>query len=147
MSKKCTPLWREAHFQVKTHKAHHFRTTRDSAPFQKWAKREGFVAVSTTTTTTLHYTTLRSTTTTTTLHYATIHYTPLHSTTQHYTQLHYTTLHFTTLNYTTVQLQLHYITLHYTTLHSITPPTCNHFPAGPIHYTTLITNATATTLH
>ena len=27
MSKKCTPLWREAHFQVKTHKAPHVRTT------------------------------------------------------------------------------------------------------------------------
>ena len=28
MSKKCTPLWREAHFQVKMYKAHHARTTR-----------------------------------------------------------------------------------------------------------------------
>ena len=27
MSKKCTPLWREAHFQVKTYKAHHAQTT------------------------------------------------------------------------------------------------------------------------
>ena len=27
MSKKCTPLWREAHFQVKTYKAHQVRTT------------------------------------------------------------------------------------------------------------------------
>ena len=27
MLKKCTPLWREAHFQVKMHKAHHVRTT------------------------------------------------------------------------------------------------------------------------
>ena len=27
MSKKCTPLWREAHFQVKMHKTHHVRTT------------------------------------------------------------------------------------------------------------------------
>ena len=26
MSKKCTPLWREAHFQVKMHKTHHVRT-------------------------------------------------------------------------------------------------------------------------
>ena len=25
--KSCTPLWREAHFKVKTHKAHHVRTT------------------------------------------------------------------------------------------------------------------------
>ena len=27
MMKKCTPLWREAHFQVKMYKAHHARTT------------------------------------------------------------------------------------------------------------------------
>ena len=27
MSKKCTPLWREAHFQVKMYKTHHCRTT------------------------------------------------------------------------------------------------------------------------
>ena len=27
MSKKCTPLWREAHFKVKMYKTHHSRTT------------------------------------------------------------------------------------------------------------------------
>ena len=27
MSKKCTPLWREARFQVKMYKTHHVRTT------------------------------------------------------------------------------------------------------------------------
>ena len=27
MSKKCTPLWREAHFQVKMYKAHHAQTS------------------------------------------------------------------------------------------------------------------------
>jgi len=56
-SKKCTPLWREAHFEVKMYKTHHVRTTfwrfrcrfawqaaRDCAPCQKRAKREGFVA-------------------------------------------------------------------------------------------------------
>ena len=86
--KNCTPLWREAHFQVKMYKAHqpwnpfgswdvqkvcsvvarsafpsqHVKSTsvsdhfwrfrcwfcvagaRDSAPCQKWAKREGFLA-------------------------------------------------------------------------------------------------------
>ena len=26
MSKKCTPLWREVHFEVKMHKTHHART-------------------------------------------------------------------------------------------------------------------------
>ena len=130
MSKKCTPLWREAHFEVKMYKTHQGRSTfgswdvekvhavvvrstfrsqnvqstpfsdhfwqlrcrksarrcgakhiskskctkhhmfapllevqksfrvagaRDCGPCQKWAKREGFVEFSTTTTTTLHH--------------------------------------------------------------------------------------------
>ena len=179
MSKKCTPLWREAHFQVKMYKTPQHRTTfgscdvekvyavvarstfpsqnvqntprsdhfwqlrcrksarrcgakhiskskctkhtmygpflevqmslrvagaRDCGPCQKWAKREGFVAFSTTTTTTLHlhYITLH-------LHYITLHYTPLHYITLHYTTFHYTSLHYTT--------QLRSTTLHYIPLH------------------------------
>ena len=35
MSKKCTPLWREAHFQVKMYKTHHSRTTFGSWDVQK----------------------------------------------------------------------------------------------------------------
>ena len=35
MSKKCTPLWREAHFQVKMHKTHHARTTFGSWDVEK----------------------------------------------------------------------------------------------------------------
>ena len=35
MSKKCAPLWREAHFQVKMHKAHHGRTTFGSCDVEK----------------------------------------------------------------------------------------------------------------
>ena len=35
MSKKCTPLWREAHFQVKMYKAHHCRTTFGSCNVEK----------------------------------------------------------------------------------------------------------------
>ena len=35
MSKKCTPLWREAHFQVKMYKAHHSRTTFGSSVLEK----------------------------------------------------------------------------------------------------------------
>ena len=237
MSKNCTPLWREAHFEVKMYKTHHVRTTfgscdvekvhavvaqstfpsqnvqntirsdhfwklrcrkiarccgakhiskwqctkhhmfapllevqmpcggagaRDCAPCQKWAKREGLVAFSTTTTTTPHYTPIHYTTTTPSLHsttlhsttlhctqlhsialhYTTLHYTTLHSTTLHNTTFHYTSLHYTTLHSTTLQLQLHsttlhytklhYTTLHYTTLHSTT-----------LHYTTL----PSTTLH
>ena len=70
MSKKCTPLWREARVKVKHEKlkgSEHFfdvrmsfceAGTRDSAPCQKLAKREGLQAASTTTTITLHYTPL-----------------------------------------------------------------------------------------
>ena len=35
MSKKCTPLWREAHFEVKMHKAHHVRTTFGGSDVEK----------------------------------------------------------------------------------------------------------------
>ena len=35
MSKKCTPLWREAHFQVKMYKAHHGRTTFGSCDVER----------------------------------------------------------------------------------------------------------------
>ena len=59
-------------------------------------EREGFVAVSTTTTTP---------------HYTTLHYTTL----QLQLQLpHYATLHYATLRYTTL-ITSHYATLHYTT--------------------------------
>ena len=59
LSKKCTPLWREAHFEVNMWKApgsDHFWTfrcrfawqvQRDCASCQKWARRnEGFVSIS-----------------------------------------------------------------------------------------------------
>jgi len=35
MSKKCTPLWREAHFEVKMYKTHHVRTTFESCGVEK----------------------------------------------------------------------------------------------------------------
>ena len=92
MSKKCTPLWREA---VKMYKTPGVRTT------------FGGSDVASLRFTTLHYTTL---------HYTTLHDTTLHSTTTT-TTLHYTPLHSTTLNYTT----LHYTKLYYTPLH-YTPP-------------------------
>ena len=53
MMKKCKVLWREGHFEVKMLKTLHARTTfgrqmslrvagaKDSAPSEKWAKREG----------------------------------------------------------------------------------------------------------
>ena len=168
MSKKCTPLWREGHFEFKMLKTPGVRTTfggSDVASLQY---------------TTLHYTTLPSTT----LHYITLHsttlqlhlrlhnYTPLHSATRDYITLHsttlqlhlglhnytplhsatrdYITLHSTTLHYTT----LNYLALHFTTLHSTTLQLHlrlhNYTPLHEItlHYTTLhYTTLHYTTLH
>ena len=141
-SKKCTPLWCEAHFEVKMYKAPHVRATFGGSDVEKvhavvarstfqsqnvkntrgldhfWRFRCRFASP------TLHYTTLRYTTlhyTTLSLHYTTLHNTTLqlqlHSTTLHYTKLHYTPLHYTSLHYTTLpSTTLHYITLHYTPL-------------------------------
>ena len=107
---------------------------RDCAPCQKWAKREGFVAFSTTTTTTPHYTPIHYTTTTTTTT-PSLHSTTLHSTTLHCTQLHSITLHYTTLHYTTLHdLPLHFTTLHYTTLHYTTTTATT---TTTLHYTPL----------
>ena len=144
MSKKCTPLWREAHFEVKMYKTPHVRATFGGSDVAS-----------------LHYTTLHSTTLhynynyTTTLHYTklhytTLHYAPLHYTTLHYTTLHYTTLHFTTLHYTTLpSTTLHYITLHYTPLHynyNYNYTTTLHYTK--LHFTTLhYTTLHSTTLH
>ena len=168
MSKKCTPLWREAHFQVKMYKTHHSRTTFGSWDVEKvhavvarstfrsenvqntrgsdhfWRLRCRFASLHYTTLhyTTLHYTTLHDTTLhSTTLQLQLHNYTPLHSTTLNYTTLHYTTLHSTTLNYTT----LHYITLHYTPLHCNYTTTLHY---TKLHYTTLhYTTLHFTTLH
>ena len=158
MSKKCTPLWREAHFQVKMCKTHHARTTFGGSDVEKvhavvarstfrsqhvktlgvWTTFGGSDVSSLRITTidgiTLHYTPLHYTT----LHNTTTTTTQLHSTTLHYTKLHYTTLHSITLHYTT----LHYLPLHLTTLHYITP----HYTT--LHYTTLrYTTTTTRQLH
>ena len=39
MLKKCTPLWREAHFQVKMYKTHHSRTTFGGSDVEKVSKK------------------------------------------------------------------------------------------------------------
>ena len=100
MSKKCTPLWREAHFEVKMYKALGVRTTFGSCDVEKV---HAVVARSTfpsqnvqNTTCSRHFWRFRCPFAS--LHYITLHYLPLHYTTT--TQLH---------NYTT--------TLHYTPLH------------------------------
>ena len=138
MSKKCTPLWREAHVQVKMLKTPGSRTTFGGPDVASLR----FITLHYIT---LHYTPLHYITlhyipqhynynyTTTqlhnyiALHSTTLNYTPLHSTTLNYTTVHYTTLHDTTLHYTPLHSStLNYTTLHYTTLHSTT-----------LHYTTL----------
>ena len=72
MSKKCTPLWREAHFEVKMLKTPHVRTTFGGSDVAS-----------------LHYTTLHYTT----LHYITLHYAPQHYNYNYTTTLHNTPLH------------------------------------------------------
>ena len=159
MSKQCTPLWREAHFQVKMYKTHQVRTTfggsdvekvhavvaRSTFPSQNvqntrasdhfWRFRCHSLRFTTIHYITLHYTTLHYTS----LHHTTLHsttlqlqlhnYTPLHSTTRNYTTLHYITLHYTTFHYTS----LHYTTLHSTTLQLQLQPHND----TPLHSTTL----------
>ena len=110
MSKKCTPLWREAHFEVNMYKTHQLRTT-----FGSWdvEKVHAVVARSTfrsqnvqDTTCSRHFWRFRC-------RFASLcYYTPLN-----YNTLHYTTFQYTSLHYTTLQLQLHSTTLHSTTLH------------------------------
>ena len=91
MSKKCTPLWREAHFEVKMYKTLGVRTT------------FGASDVASLNYTTLHYTPQKYNYTPQLHNYTTtLHYTPLHSTTLHYTPLHSTKLNYTTLHDTTL---------------------------------------------
>ena len=100
MSKKCTPLWHEAHFQVKMYKTHHVRTTFGGSDVEKV---HAVVARSTfpsqnvqNTPCSDHFWRFRCRFAS--LHYTTLHYTTLHSTTLHYTTLHYTTFHYTPLH-------------------------------------------------
>ena len=105
MSKKCTPLWREAHFQVKMYKAPHVRATFGGSEVEKV---HAVVARSTfrsqqvkNTRVSDHFWRFRCRFAS--LHYMTLHYTPLHCIALHYTTLHYTT---------TTTTQLHSTTLH-----------------------------------
>ena len=100
MSKKCTLLWREAHFQVKMYKTPHVRATFGGSEVEKV---HAVVAGSTfrsqnvkNTRVSDHFWRFRCRFAS--LHYMTLHYTTLHCTTLHYTtttttQLHYTPLH------------------------------------------------------
>ena len=46
MSKKCTPLWREAHFEVKMYKTHHSRTTFGRSDVVSRGRRKGLCTFS-----------------------------------------------------------------------------------------------------
>ena len=150
--KKCTPLWREAHFEVKMYKPPHVRATFRGSDLEKvhavvarstfrsqnvqntrgsdhfWRFRCRFASLRVIT---LHYT----------LHYTTVHYTTLHSTTlqlqlHNYTPLHSTTLY--KLQYTTPHyITLHYTTLHYTTLYTPLHDNYNYNYTTTLHYATL----------
>ena len=144
MSKKCTPLWREAHLEVKMYKTPDVRATFGRSDVVSRGRRQGLCTLTKMSKTwgfcsifnsNHHYTTLHSNT----LHYnynytfTTFHYTKLHySITFNYATLPYTTLHYTTLHYT----PLHYITLHYTTFHYTS-----------LHYTTLPSTTLQLQLH
>ena len=105
MSKKCTPLWREAHFEVKMYKTHQVRTT-----FGGWdvEKVHAVVARSTFRSQNAQNTSVSDRFWKFRCRFASLQYTTLH-----YTPLHYTTLH----NTTTTTTQLHSTILHYTPLH------------------------------
>ena len=148
--KKCTPLWREAHFEVKMYKTHHVRTIFGHSELVSRGRRKGLCTLPKVSKTwgvlwhcqlqpPLHHTTLQYTTLQLQLH---LHYIPLHSTTLHSATP--TTLHYSTLNYT--HTTRHYITLHSTTLHYIT---LHYLPLHYItlHYTTSHYNYNYTTLH
>ena len=164
MSKKCTPLWREAHFQVKLYKTYQLRTTFGSWDVEKVhaaAARSTFPSHNVKKTRgSDHFWTFRSrfawrrkglctlSKVSKTWGFCSVfnynhHYITLHPNTLHYTtttttttpSLHSTTPHSTTLHCTQLHsISLHYITLHYTTLHYTT---LHYTTLLPLHFTTL----------
>ena len=173
--KNCTPLWREADFQVKMHKAHHSRTTFGSCDVEKvhavvagsrfpsqnvqrtpfsdhfWklrcrkSARRCGAKHISKSKCTKHQMFAPLLEVRMSLRFTTLHYITLHYTTLQLQLHNYTPLRSTTLNNTT----LHYIALHYTTLHYTTL----HYTALPsttLHYITLhyaTTTTTTTQLH
>ena len=108
MSKKCMPLWREAHFEVKMLKTPGVRTTFGGSDVEKVhaavARRTFRSKIAQNTRGSDHFWRFRC-------RFASIH--SLQDTTLHYTLVHYITLRSSTLHYT----KLHYATLHYTEWH------------------------------
>ena len=105
MSKKCTPLWREAHFEVKNGTKHNMfapllevQMSKKCTALWREAHFEVNMYKAQGVRTTFGGSDVASPLRFTTLHYVTLHHTPLY----------YTTLHYTTLHSTTLQLQLHH---------------------------------------
>ena len=145
--KSCTPLWREAHFQVKMYKTHHGRTTFGSCDVEKVhavVARSTFPSQNVQNTPgsdhfwkfrcrksarrcgakhiskskcTKHHMFAPLLEVQMSLRFTTLHYITLHHTPQHY-------------NHNSTTTQLHSTTLNYTPLHSTT---LNY---TPLHYTT-----------
>ena len=150
MSKKCTPLWREAHFEVKMFKHQgsgpllEVQMSKKCTPLWREARFEvkmlkspgvrttfGGLDVASQAQGILHLS--KSEQNVKVLKHFQVQ-PPLHHTTLQYITLHYNynytfiTFYYTTLHYTTLHsITLHYTTLHYTTLHYTT-----------LHYTTLL---------
>ena len=100
MSKKCAPLWREAHFEVKMYKTPQCRTT-----FGSWDVEKVHAVVARSTFRSKHVQNTwgsdhfwRFRCRFASIHYTTGHYTTLHSSTLHYTTLHYITRQYTPLH-------------------------------------------------
>ena len=165
MSKKCTPLWCEAHFQVKMYKTPHVRDTFGGSDVEKVytvSARSTFRSENVQNTPCSdHFWRFRCRFTWQAqgivhlvkseqnvkvlqhfqlqppLHHTTLQYITLQCLHLHYILLHYTPLHYTALNYT----QLHFTTLHYITLHDTT------FHYTSLHYITLHSTTLQLQLH
>ena len=130
MSKKCTPLWREAHFQVKSVKNWRVGTTFWRSDVVLRGRCKGFCTFSKAGKNVRFCSSFNYNHQYTTLHHTTSDYATLHYTTFHYITLRYNTLHYTTLRYTSYST-VHYNTPHYNTLHY------NTLHYTPFHFTTL----------
>ena len=95
MLKKCTPLWHEAHFEVKMYKTPHVRATFGGSDVEKVhavVARSTFPSQNVKNTRgSDHFWRFRCRCAS--RHYTTGHYTTLHASTLHYTTLHSSTLH------------------------------------------------------
>ena len=177
MSKKCTPLWREAHFQVKMYKAHHARTTFRRSDVQKVyavVARSTFASENVQSTPCSdHFWKFPSRKSARrcgakhiskakcakhqgfwllaevqmSLPFITLHYITLHYTALHYTTLHYTPLYKTKPYYTPYHSTPHSTALQLK-LHNYTPLHSATLNYTTLHYITLhYTPLPYTTLH